>query len=180
MPDSASRPLRVFLCHSSSDKPMVRELYQKLSAEGWMDVWLDEEKLLPGQDWDYEIDQALDKSDAVIVTLSTDSVSKEGYVQKELRFALDIALEKPEGTIFILPVRLDDCERPRRLRPIQGIDYFPLERRAVAYARLRQSLELRAQALKIVTDSAPSKPEPATPLHGWAAGQVEPRDHPGR
>ena len=67
MPDPASRPLRIFLCHSSSDKPTVRELYQKLNAEGWMDVWLDEEKLLPGQDWDYEIDRALDKSDAVIV-----------------------------------------------------------------------------------------------------------------
>ena len=27
------RPLRVFLCHSSNDKPTVRELYQKLRAE---------------------------------------------------------------------------------------------------------------------------------------------------
>src|SRR5512141_1573698 len=160
MPDSASRPLRIFLCHSSSDKPTVRELYQKLSAEGWMDVWLDEEKLLPGQDWDYEIDRALDNSDAVIVTLSTGSVSKEGYVQKELRFALDIAFEKPEGTIFLLPVRLDDCERPRRLRPIQGIDYFPPEQSELAYARLRRSLELRAQALGIVTETAKSKPTP--------------------
>jgi formylglycine-generating enzyme required for sulfatase activity len=158
MRDSASRPLRVFLCHSSSDKPSVRQLYQKLSAEGWMDVWLDEEKLLPGQDWDYEIDRALDNSDAVIVTLSTGSVSKEGYVQKELRFALDVALEKPEGTIFILPVRLDDCERPRRLRSIQGIDYFPPERREMAYARLRRSLELRAKALDIVTETAESTP----------------------
>src|SRR6476659_399432 len=160
MPDSAARPLHIFLCHSSSDKPSVRELYQKLSAEGWMDVWLDEEKLLPGQDWDYEIDKALGKSDAVIVTLSTGSVSKEGYVQKELRFALDIALEKPEGTIFILPVRLDDCERPRRLRPIQGIDYFPPESRAAAYGRLRQSLELRAQALGIVTGNLGPQPKP--------------------
>src|ERR1044072_8754358 len=160
MPECASRPLRVFSCPSYGDKPVVRDLYQKLSAEGWMDVWLDEEKLLPGQDWDYEIDRALDNSDAVIVTLSTGSVSKEGYVQKELRFALDVALEKPEGTIFILPVRLDDCERPRRLRPIQGIDYFPPERHELAYTRLRQSLELRAQALGILTDNLGSKPEP--------------------
>jgi formylglycine-generating enzyme required for sulfatase activity len=171
VPDSASRPLRIFLCHSSSDKPTVRELYQKLSTEGWIDVWLDEEKLLPGQDWNYEIELALDKSDAVIVTLSTDSVSKEGYVQKELRFALDIALEKPEGTIFILPVRLDDCERPRRLRSIQGIDYFPPESRELAYARLRQSLKLRAQALKIVTDTTPSRSEPLeTPMDASETG----------
>jgi hypothetical protein len=27
-----NRPLRVFLCHSSNDKPAARELYQKLRA----------------------------------------------------------------------------------------------------------------------------------------------------
>lgn len=160
MSDFSSRPLRVFLCHSSNDKPTVRELYQKLNAEGWIDAWLDEEKILPGQDWDYEIERALDNSDAVIVTLSTGSVSKEGYVQKELRFVLDIALEKPEGAIFILPLRLDDCERPRRLRTIQGVDYFPPERRELAYARLRRSLELRANALGIATKTAESTPAP--------------------
>jgi formylglycine-generating enzyme required for sulfatase activity len=160
MSDPATRPLRVFLCHSSGDKPTVRELYQKLSAEAWIDVWLDEEKLLPGQDWDYEIEKALNNSDAVIVTLSTGSVSKEGYVQRELRFVLDMALEKPEGTIFILPMRLDACERPRRLRSIQGIDYFPPERRERAYGRLRRSLELRANTLGIVTQIAPSTTVP--------------------
>jgi len=34
MPES--RKLRVFLCHASQDKPIVRELYQRLTAEGWM------------------------------------------------------------------------------------------------------------------------------------------------
>ena len=42
-----TRKLRVFLCHSSQDKSIVRELYQRLNAEGWIDPWLDEEKLLP-------------------------------------------------------------------------------------------------------------------------------------
>ncbi len=45
------RELRVFLCHASQDKPVVRELYQRLLTAGWIDPWLDEEKLLPGQDW---------------------------------------------------------------------------------------------------------------------------------
>jgi hypothetical protein len=30
--------LRVFLCHPSQDKPIVRELYQRLLAEGWMEA----------------------------------------------------------------------------------------------------------------------------------------------
>ena len=115
MPD-ANRKLRVFLCHASQDKPIVRELYQRLLAEGWIDPWLDEEKLLPGQDWDMEIEKAVEAADVVIVCLSNDVVKKEGYIQKELRFALNIALEKPEETIFIIPLRLNNCFVPRRLK----------------------------------------------------------------
>jgi hypothetical protein len=39
-----TRKLRVFLCHASQDKPIVRELYQRLLAEGWIDPWLGEFK----------------------------------------------------------------------------------------------------------------------------------------
>ena len=95
------RKLRVFLCHASQDKPIVRELYQRLLAEGWIDPWLDEEKLLPGQNWDLEIEKAVESADAVIVCLSNNSVTKAGYIQKELRKILDVADEKPEGEIFI-------------------------------------------------------------------------------
>ena len=120
------RRLRVFLCHSSQDKLIVRELYQRLNAEGWIDPWLDEEKLLPGMDWDMEIEKAVEAADVVIVCLSSNSVTKEGYVQKELRKALDVSDEKPDGTIFIIPVRLDDIQIPRRLKKWQYVDFFPL------------------------------------------------------
>ena len=62
------RKLRVFLCHSSNDKPTVHELYQRFKAEGWINPWLDEEKLLPGQDWDLEIEKAVEAADAVEVS----------------------------------------------------------------------------------------------------------------
>jgi len=64
-----TRPLNVFLCHASQDKPAVRELYKRLSAEKWIDPWLDEEDLLPGQDFDFEINQALRDADAIIICL---------------------------------------------------------------------------------------------------------------
>ncbi len=138
-----TRKLRVFLCHSSQDKPIVREIYQRLSSEGWIDPWLDEEKLLPGQNWDMEIEKAVEAADVVIVCISSNSASKEGYIQRELKFVLDIALEKPEGTIFIVPLKLDDCELPRRLRSWQYVNYFPTDQRKWAYQRLLQSLKLR-------------------------------------
>lgn len=117
------RLLRVFLCHSSGDKPAVRLLYNKLISTG-VDVWLDEEKLLPGQDWRLEILSAVRQSDVIIVCLSSNSVTKEGFVQKEIQFALDIAEEKPEGTIFIIPLRLDECNIPTRLNKWQYVDLF--------------------------------------------------------
>ena len=45
-----------------------------------------------------EIEKAVEAADVVIVCLSNTSVSKEGYIQREFKFALDIALEKPEGS----------------------------------------------------------------------------------
>ena len=145
----ASRKLRVFLCHASQDKPAVRDLYQRLAADPWIAPWLDEEELLPGQDWNLEIEKAVESSDAVIVCVSKTSVSKEGYVQKELRKVLDIALEKLEGAIFVLPVKLEDCELPRQLRDRQALNYFPDSNRAAAYEKLKASLRIRKDSLGI-------------------------------
>ncbi len=142
-----TRNLHVFLCHSSQDKPIVRELYQRLLAEGWIDPWLDEEKLLPGQDWDMEIEKAVETTDAVVVCLSNNSVTKEGYIQKELRKILDKALKVPDGTIFIIPLRLDECKPPPKLKIWQYIDYFPKEKESRALERIFISLRRRANAL---------------------------------
>jgi len=66
MTDATKRPLKVFLCHASADKPQVRELYQFLIQRG-AQPWLDEIDLLPGQDWRAEIPKALNSSDVILV-----------------------------------------------------------------------------------------------------------------
>jgi hypothetical protein len=139
---TAERKVRVFLCHASQDKPAVREIYQRLLGEGWIDPWLDEDKLLPGQDWDLEIEKAVEAAHAVIVCLSNNSVTKEGYIQRELKFVLDVALEKPEGKVFVIPVRLDDCQVPRRIRSWQWIDIFPEVGKNPAFEKILSSLRL--------------------------------------
>lgn len=138
-----SHPLRVFICYASQDKSVARELYQRLRTEDWLDPWLNEEKLLPGMDWDLEIYKALRDADAIIVCLSKESVIKEGYVQKEYKRALNFAEEKPDGTIFIIPLRLDDCSPPTRLQQWQWLDYFEEN----AHEVLLKSLRARANML---------------------------------
>jgi len=49
-----TRKLRLFLCHASDDKPAVRTLYTSLKSLPWIDPWLDEENILPGQDWNLQ------------------------------------------------------------------------------------------------------------------------------
>ena len=61
-----NRPLRVFLCHAPSDKSAAQEFYQKLRAESWINPWLDEENLLPGQDWRLETEKAVRAADVVL------------------------------------------------------------------------------------------------------------------
>lgn len=141
-----TRKLRVFLCHASQDKPAVSELYKRLAAEKWIEPWLDEESLLPGQDFDLEIYRATRDADAIIICLSKVSVAKEGYVNKEIRRALDIAQEKPEGAIYVIPLRLDDCDPSfAQLKKLHWLDYFASN----AHERLVKSLRARADVLKI-------------------------------
>lgn len=141
---SPTRKLRSFLCHSSSDKAAARDLSHRLSADG-VDPWIDAEKLLPGQDWELEIRKAVKESDVIIVCLSESSINKRGFVQKEIRYALDVADEQPEGAIFLIPLRLEECDIPNRLRSKQWVDYFQVD----GYARLTKALRARAQELGI-------------------------------
>lgn len=139
-----NRSLRVFLCHASNDKPSVQELYYRLVSDG-IDAWLDKEKLIPGQDWQVEIAQAVRNSDIVLVCLSSHSVTKEGFVQKEIKFALDVADEKPEGTIFIIPARLEECNVPSRLGKFHWVDLFDRD----GYEWLFKALQIRSENIGI-------------------------------
>jgi TIR domain-containing protein len=141
---NSSRRLRIFLCHSSGDKKVVRDLYRQLYKAGF-GPWLDEEDLLPGQDWQAEIPKAVRRSDIVLVCLSRSSISKEGYVHKEIKYALDIADEKPEGTIYIVPVKLEVCEVPDRLSQWQWVELYKED----GYKNLVKALEYRAANLNI-------------------------------
>lgn len=145
---TTNRPLRVFLCHSKNDAKIVRDLYEKLRAEPWIQPWLDEEELFPGMDWNLEIEKAIEATDVILVCLSNNSITKEGYVQREIRIALDYADYKPEGTLFIIPIRLEECAPPKRLARWQYADYFEGQRER-AFQRLLVSLKRRAESLDL-------------------------------
>jgi hypothetical protein len=136
------RPLKVFICYSHKDYVQVYSLHQKLSSNG-VDTWLDKNNLLPGQDWELEITKAVRGADIFVACLTREFVSKSGFSQKEIRLALDVAEEQPEGTIFIIPLRLEECEVPDRLRRWHWCDLFE----QTGYEQLKKSLKTRASQI---------------------------------
>ncbi|HLO17215.1 MAG TPA: SUMF1/EgtB/PvdO family nonheme iron enzyme, partial [Anaerolineales bacterium] len=82
------------------------------------------------------------------------------YAQKEIRDALEKAEEKPEGAIFLIPVRWDNCKIPRKLADIQYVDIFERD----GYEKLLKALDARAKnlGLSFVGRKAFQPPKPDT------------------
>lgn len=112
---------RIFLCYAKEDFEKVEALYTTLDEGGYR-PWMDKKDLLPGQDWEAEITQAIEEADFFIACMSQQSVNKRGYVQKEVRFALDVLGEIPHGQIFLIPLRLEPCDIPSPLSSLHWID----------------------------------------------------------
>ncbi len=144
------RKLKVFLSHAPGDLSAARELYGQLAAEGWLDVWFGEERLGPGVDTNLEIERAISTTDLAIVCISKDATTQSGLFQKELRLILDAEQNVPAGTIFVVPLKLEECEPLFQLRHKQFASYFG-ESREKVYPNILRSLRSRAAGLGINT-----------------------------
>lgn len=110
--DRSSVPLlRIFMCHSSGDKSRVRELCNRLKADGFS-PWLDKE-ILPGQDWHEAVSKELRESKYILVCWSKE-FQANGYRQENVRWVLDEAGKQTHGPIPIIPFKLEECEVPLR------------------------------------------------------------------
>lgn len=115
----------IFLAYVQEDAPLVERLYDELSAAGFA-PWMDRRKLLPGQNWPRSIEEAIETADVFVGCFSSRSVHKRGGFQAEVRYALDCARRVPLDTIFLIPVRLDNCRVPASIRKEwQCLDLFP-------------------------------------------------------
>lgn len=114
---------QVFLSYAHEDRETVLNFYKKLVTAGFQ-PWMDIQDLTPGQMWKDEITEALSNSDFVLIFPSKNSVSKEGYVNKEIKSALEIPKEKPDDSIFLIPVKVDDVQVPRALQHKQRVELY--------------------------------------------------------
>jgi len=114
---------QIFISYAHEDTARVKVIYERLQSAGYQ-PWLDREHIIPGQRWEPVIKEALKRSAFVLVCLSETSINKRGFLQKEIKQALEHADEKLEDDVFLIPARLDDCAVPESLGEIQWVDLF--------------------------------------------------------
>lgn len=114
-----------FISYAREDANSAARLYTDLKAAG-ATPWLDAKDLRAGQRWKAAIKDAISQSRYFIALLSSRSINKRGYVQKELRQALEVLDEFSDLDVFLVPVRLDDCQPTNgNLKDLHWIDLFP-------------------------------------------------------
>jgi hypothetical protein len=116
---------QIFLSYAREDIHIAENIFKELRSAK-LNIWFDKEKMFPGKKWKVEISKAIQNSKFFIAILSKNSISKRGYVQKELNEALEIFEQIPEDEIFIIPVRIDNCNPTHhKLNEIHWLDLFP-------------------------------------------------------
>jgi GTPase SAR1 family protein len=143
----------VFLSHSAKDKPAVRDLAQRLKADG-LRVWLDDWVIQPGDLIGSKIEQGLNQSRVLILVMSADAFESE-WVTLERHTAL--FRDPTNAQRRFIPLRLDDAEIKDALKPFAYVDWR--EKADEQYAKLltacRPSL-VRAEPADEPTPGPPS------------------------
>jgi hypothetical protein len=137
-------PAQIFLCYARPDENTVRELSQRLTAAGF-NPWMDQEDIHPGEQWQASIDRAIHRSDFFLTCLSTHSVSRRGFLQREIKTALDLWQEKLGSDIFLIAARLEPCEVPEAVADCQWVNLYEERGWPRLLRALQVGLERRAQ-----------------------------------
>jgi uncharacterized protein (TIGR02145 family) len=110
---------RIFVCCAPADKVRAEETCKRLDSAG-----LDLEIIGLSNRGEGEVENAIASARFVLVFFSNRSAPDEEALNRRLDMALQSARQIPRGRVFIIPVRLDQCDVPERVDHLQLIDLF--------------------------------------------------------
>lgn len=108
---------QIFISYSHANTEFATQLARDLEGKGYS-VWLDRTDIKTGSHWDDEIVKGLDASPVFMVLLSKASTASQN-VKDEIGYAIDHDKQ-------IVPILLESCEIPFRLRRVQYVDFTVL------------------------------------------------------
>ena len=144
-----------FISYSRKDKEFALKFARELKSAGYL-VWLDQLDIPTGARWDDAVERALRECEIFLIILTTASISSEN-VKDEIGYAIDHGKR-------ILPVLLEECEIPLRLRRFQYVDFREMKFDE-GIKRAGQLLEnfLSDQPIPVPTNTLPEAQEVLKP-----------------
>lgn len=127
---------RIFIGYADEDKKQAENVHKRLATRG-MGPWMASKDIQGGRPWRAEISQTIRESDFVIVCCTKRSLSKRGYLQKEVKEILEMWKLKREDDIYFIPLRLENCALPDSFNEFHAVDLFARD----GWERLIQALE---------------------------------------
>ena len=154
-----SNPLKVFITYSHKDLQRNTELKMRLAvmeAEGKIELW-DDNKILPGDEWEKDISENLGESDILLYLVSATSLASKNC-NKELAEVLS-------PNIRVIPVVLEACDwenhqlscfeaLPHKGKPIN--EWRPQSK---GWQNVVEGIRKVVDAMQSQVDSPPGMPE---------------------
>lgn len=136
------KSLQIFLSYSRVNQQFALKLACELKSDGFS-VWMDQFDIPTGSRWDDEIEKALRGSQIFLFIMTPASIASEN-ARDEVGYAMDHGMR-------ILPVLLEECEIPLRLRRLQYVDFT----RKNFNEGIKSAKELLSKLVNEVTANAP-------------------------
>jgi len=154
-----------FISYSRRDQEFAIDLATKLRMAG-AKIWMDALDILPGQDWEREIEKALYACERFLLILSPSAVDSD-----EVRAELNLARQENKN---VIPVLHQECKIPFRIKHIQYCDFT--SNQDAGLRRLFAAFGLKFSSASSPTSSAADAktsirqaPSPTSSAPPWAS-----------
>ncbi len=164
---------QIFISYAREDFQQAKSLYQQLAGHGFS-PWMDKVDLVGGQQWRPAIEQAIRKADFFLLLLSRHSVKKRGFVQREIRAALDLWKDKLADDIYLIPLMLEAmpwAEVPTEISEFQWIEHYETD----GWEQLQRALDYGISQRGLSKKPVILVPPPATPMVATELTQPKPQ-----
>ena len=146
--------MRVFLSYPSEHESVARQIKEFIRSVG-IDCWFDKDSLIAGQDWERERGIAQTEADLIVLLCASQTTDRNGVYQRELNQALRELTDKRLGSIYLIPLRVEDVPLPPELTKLQFVDFFePNWRQKLAASFLKSYSESKRTAPAILEVAA--------------------------
>ncbi len=106
---------KIFFSYSRTDTDFAVKLASDLKKDSY-DVWIDQEDIRAGSEWDMEIEKALTTCDCVVF-IQSDKSAASPNVLDEVYYAL-------EENKTVIPVIINESKAPFRIKRLQHISFI--------------------------------------------------------